>query len=96
MLNISALCRYKSDIRCVLDSPPANQPLESLEDPNAIGRYHRSPLWRASYAGNHELIRMLLRSGGDPRECDEQGASWVCEVPKKYMVYIWFIYNVVF
>ncbi|CAK9008086.1 unnamed protein product [Durusdinium trenchii] len=43
-------------------------------DPNAIGRYHRSPLWRAAYAGNHELIRMLLRSGGDPRECDEQGA----------------------
>ena len=42
-------------------------------DPNAIGRYHRSPLWRAAYAGNDELIRMLLRSGGDPRECDEQG-----------------------
>eukprot|EP00438_Fugacium_kawagutii_P001374 Skav232166 [mRNA] locus=scaffold1040:606496:607737:- [translate_table: standard] len=42
-------------------------------DPNSIGRYHRSPLWRAAYAGNDELIRMLLRCGGDPRECDEQG-----------------------
>ena len=31
-------------------------------------------LWRAAYAGNQELIRQLLRSGGDPRECDEQGA----------------------
>ena len=52
-----------------LDSEPGEQ----LQDPNAIGRYHRSPLWRAAYAGNEELIRMLLRSGGDPRECDEQG-----------------------
>lgn len=51
-----------------LDSEPG-----LLQDPNAIGRYHRSPLWRAAYAGNEELIRMLLRSGGDPRECDEQG-----------------------
>ena len=46
-------------------------------DPNSIGRYHRSPLWRAAYAGNDELIRVLLRSGGDPRECDEQGPEFV-------------------
>ena len=46
-------------------------------DPNSIGRYHRSPLWRAAYAGNDELIRVLLRSGGDPRECDEQGPDEV-------------------
>ena len=49
-------------------------------DPNSIGRYHRSPLWRAAYAGNDELIRVLLRSGGDPRECDEQGPEFVVMV----------------
>lgn len=51
--------------------------LRFAEDPNSIGRYHRSPLWRAAYAGNDELIRVLLRSGGDPRECDEQGPDEV-------------------
>lgn len=44
-------------------------------DVNSIGRYRRTPLWRAAYAGRADLIRILLRCGGDPREPDEQGAK---------------------
>ena len=47
---------------------------ESFHIPSAFEARLQPRLWRAAYAGNHELIRQLLRSGGDPRECDEQGA----------------------
>jgi len=42
-------------------------------NPNSLGRYRRTPLWRAAYAGCAEAIQALLRGGGDPREYDEQG-----------------------
>ena len=42
-------------------------------DPNSQGRYKRTPLWRAAYAGHARVVQMLLRAGSDPRTPDEQG-----------------------
>jgi len=40
-------------------------------NPNRLGRYHRTPLWRAANAGHGVVVGILLRGGADPRITDE-------------------------
>jgi len=52
-------------------------------DPNSLGRYRRTPLWRVAYVGSAESVQALLRGGGDPREYDGQGQKPVDVTPNK-------------
>ena len=40
-------------------------------NPNRLGQYHRTPLWRAANAGHGVVVGILLRGGADPRIPDE-------------------------
>ena len=36
-------------------------------DPNTVGRFKRTPLWRATFANQREAALALLEGGADPR-----------------------------
>ena len=44
-------------------------------NPNSIGRYGRSPLYRAAFAGHVEAVQMCLQCGADPRLRADDGCS---------------------
>ena len=44
-------------------------------EPNSIGRYGRSPLYRAAFGGHLPAVQALLQCGGDPRIRADDGAT---------------------
>ena len=42
-------------------------------DPNKLGEFGRSPLWRASFLGKEDVLVPLLESGADPRLPNNDG-----------------------
>ena len=42
---------------------------------NARGRFDRSPLYRAAFAGHVDVVRALLEAGADPRLYDSEGIT---------------------
>ncbi|EFJ52920.1 hypothetical protein VOLCADRAFT_115853 [Volvox carteri f. nagariensis] len=42
-------------------------------DPNTRGEFLRSPLWRAAFLGQEEVVPVLLQGGADPRIGNEGG-----------------------
>ena len=41
--------------------------LSKSADPNSIGAYNRTPLWRSAFASHLEASQILLENGADPR-----------------------------
>ena len=41
--------------------------LDGGADPNTIGHFGRTPLYRAVFAGHTDTIKILLEAGADPR-----------------------------
>lgn len=44
-------------------------------DPNKRGEFSRTPLWRACFAGNEEVVEALLEGGADPSLASDTGET---------------------
>ncbi|XP_057312244.1 IQ motif and ankyrin repeat domain-containing protein 1-like isoform X2 [Hydractinia symbiolongicarpus] len=42
---------------------------------NSIGQHHRTPIYRAAFAGHFDVVKTLLEHGGDPRVLDSDGVT---------------------
>lgn len=42
---------------------------------NSIGQHHRTPIYRAAFAGHFDVVKTLLEHGGDPRFLDSDGVT---------------------
>ena len=49
--------------------------LEKGAFPNSIGEFKRTPLWRACFLGHAEVVKEVLKAGGDPRIPSESGET---------------------
>lgn len=51
-------------------------------DPNSMNDTGRTPLWRASFNGHIEAVKLLLESGGDPDCRDNSSMETAYDVAK--------------
>eukprot|EP00439_Symbiodinium_sp_Y106_P086914 s101_g36.t3 len=49
--------------------------LDRKANPNTRGEFSRTPLWRAAYSRQSDLVPLLLEAGGDPRLRDDDGQT---------------------
>ena len=55
--------------------PRVRQALTANADPNAANRFGETPLFRASWLGQVEIVRALLQGGANPNKTDCKGST---------------------
>eukprot|EP00035_Acanthoeca_spectabilis_P011998 m.211888 g.211888 ORF g.211888 m.211888 type:complete len:560 (+) comp15498_c0_seq8:112-1791(+) len=78
---ISVNCKDANGEQAISEAASGGHPavcallLDYSADVNARGKYLRTPLYRAAFAGRVETVQFLLEEGADPRLTDVEGVT---------------------